>query len=56
MCIRDRAGHGWNPFSDAVISEMDFWDATVEDLEDKPFDLDNLQSPWEYYQETIYAN
>ena len=50
------AGHGWNPFSDAVISEMDFWDATVEDLEDKPFDLDNLQSPWEYYQETIYAN
>ena len=50
------AGHGWNPFSDAVLSEMDFWDATVEELEEKPFDLDNLRSPWKYYQETIYAN
>ena len=50
------AGHGWNPFSDVVESEMDFWKSTVEEMYEKPFDLDNLKSPWEYYQETIYAN
>tara|TARA_B100000214_G_scaffold369696_1_gene343182 strand:+ start:1142 stop:2584 length:1443 start_codon:yes stop_codon:yes gene_type:complete len=50
------AGHGWNPFNDAVFSEMDFFGATVDQIEEVPFNLDNLKSPWEYYKETIYEN
>ena len=50
------AGHGWNPFNDAVFSEMDFFDASVDQIEEVPFNLDNLKSPWEYYKETIYEN
>ena len=50
------AGHGWNPFNDAVFSEMDFFGASVDQIEEVPFNLDNLKSPWEYYKETIYEN
>ena len=50
------AGHGWNPFCDEEFSEMDFWRSGVEEVYEKPFDLDNLRSPWEYYKETLYAN
>ena len=50
------AGHGWNPFNDAVFSEMDFFGASVDKIEEVPFNLDNLKSPWEYYKETIYEN
>lgn len=58
------AGHGWNPFNDVIMSEVDFAveggvpdDAFANTFQIKPWkDLDNMTTPFKYYQRTLYAS
>ena len=53
------SGHGWNPFNDVVESEMNFLDAHVDEYDEVGWDqseIDKMPSPYQYYQDTIYAS
>ena len=55
------AGHGWNPFDNVSMNEIEFHggvpdDAPANNLEIPEWDLDSLPSPYEYYKRTIYEN
>ena len=53
------SGHGWNPFNSVVESEMNFLNAHVDEYDDPSWDqseIDKMQTPYEYYQDTIYAS
>ena len=53
------SGHGWNPFNDVVEAEMEFLGAQVEEYDEVGWDqseIDKMPSPYQYYQDTIYAN
>ena len=55
------AGHNWQPFNSVIESEIDFFGPTAPMLTDleRPvwnIDIDNMPTPYEYYQRTLYAN
>lgn len=56
------AGHGWNPFNDVILDEMEFFggvpaNAHANTFEIAPWnDLDTMTTPFEYYQRTLYAS
>jgi hypothetical protein len=56
------AGHGWNPFNDVIHDEMNFFggvpdDAFANTFEVPPWeDIDNMTTPLNYYQRTLYAS
>ena len=53
-----QAGHGWNPFSDLIYKELDYYQGggVPEHVPDPWRGIDKLQCPYDYYKETIYAS
>ena len=53
-----QAGHGWNPFSDLIYKELDYYQGggVPEHVPDPWKGIDKLQCPYDYYKETIYAS
>ena len=55
------AGHGWNPFDDVGMNEIDFHggvpeNAPANNLVIPDWELDSLPTPYEYYKRTIYES
>tara|TARA_B100002019_G_C20762359_1_gene353598 strand:- start:38 stop:472 length:435 start_codon:yes stop_codon:yes gene_type:complete len=56
------AGHGWNPFTNVILDEMDFFggvpaDSIAATFSPPPWDdIDRMTTPLKYYQGTLYAS
>ena len=57
------AGHGWNPFDNVSMNEIEFHggvprDAPANNIDIPDWDwyLDSLPTPYEYYKRTIYES
>ena len=60
LCVM--AGHGWNPFNDVILDEMEFFggvptNARANTFEIPPYNgIDNMTTPLKYYLRTLYAS
>jgi tryptophan halogenase len=60
LCVM--AGHGWNPFNDVILDEMEFFGgvpkhARANTFEIPPYNgIDTMTTPLNYYLRTLYAS
>jgi tryptophan halogenase len=55
------AGHGWNPFNDTVMDEIEFYNGTRPNPPDSLYEtpwtgIDSLPRPYDYYKRKLYAD
>ena len=48
------SGHGWNPFDNVAMKDLEFYEATNYKLNIPDWELDSFPTPYEYYKQTIY--